>query len=333
MYFLSPYLLFDVSWALLGLGSISVMHGWKKMRRGWMMTNLATSKVRSVAMGLAELKGKAKCAGEGMVSPVRAIKSVWDRVEVIKQTTDSEGNRQEKRLFQRERRVPFYLEDDTGRIMIMPDKAEISGVKTCDVMVVPGSEPPPDIRHFCDFHGVPWRFGAAQTVYRVQEWCVIADADLYVLGGVGKATNPLQERKERILKKLRHWKSDPEKLKTIDENQDGVIQQDEWMNARAKAQDEVMHEDLMKGGAAVPLVVRKPVMGFFLITSGTEADAIKMHGHPGYYVTGGVALLLVGSLLLPDTAGAFSYPLWRGFAIAFGIVILWLLPVRFKLGR
>lgn len=60
-----------------------------------------------------------------------------------------------------------------------------------------------------------------------------------------------------------------------------------------------MKEDLARGREVVPLVVRKPKFGYFLISSGHEREALKAHGHPGLSINGGLVLLLAGIWMMP----------------------------------
>lgn len=150
-------LLFLLSNLLLVAGAVLTIWGWRRWQRARMIANVATSKVRSVAMGLAELKGRARSVKDSRPSMVRSLPCVWNRVTVHKEWNDSRGHRHSVRVFRRETRGPFFLEDETGRILVMPEEAEISGVPTCNVYVTPGTEPPEDIRKFCDLHGVSWR--------------------------------------------------------------------------------------------------------------------------------------------------------------------------------
>ncbi len=85
--------------------------------------NTPTSKVRSAAVGLTELAGRAVCA-EPTESPICKAKCAFWRVtgEYYYRTRKSSGWRQ---FFKKESGKRFFLEDDTGRMLIDPKSAEV----------------------------------------------------------------------------------------------------------------------------------------------------------------------------------------------------------------
>jgi hypothetical protein len=85
--------------------------------------NTPTSKVRSAAAGLVELFGKA-IQKEKLVSPITKDKCVYWKViaEYYYQTKNSSGWR---KFFNEESTERFYLEDDTGKMLIEPKDAKI----------------------------------------------------------------------------------------------------------------------------------------------------------------------------------------------------------------
>ncbi len=86
--------------------------------------NTPTSKARGVAVGLVELSGKAKCP-EMLVSPITKTPSAY--YEVIAQYYYHTKNSSGWRAFYRDVSAKrFYLEDDTGKVLIEPKGADIS---------------------------------------------------------------------------------------------------------------------------------------------------------------------------------------------------------------
>jgi len=77
-----------------------------------------TSKVRSAAVGLVELSGKARCRDD-VLSPISKVRSAFWRVtgEYYYHTKHGGGWSQ---FFRRESGVPFYLEDATGKMLVDP---------------------------------------------------------------------------------------------------------------------------------------------------------------------------------------------------------------------
>jgi len=289
--------------------------GWRSLRRRWFIENLPTSKARSVAMGLAELKGKAKYADENpLLSPVQGLPCVWYRVVVERHATHN-SKRSSRVLLRREVGVPFYLEDDTGRVKVLPDGAEIHGVEVCNTIISGNIPPTDDLKRFCDLNAIRWQFLPSDIDVRVKEYAVLADADVYVLGDAVAAANPTEDRRRRVSAILREWLKMPERKAELDKNRDGMIQPEEWDAARAEAQSLALKEETAVRGPEGPeVVIRKPRFGYFLIVSGDEEDAIKSQGYPGLCLIGGLALFAAGVWMAPGVSLDNPF-VWAGAVI------------------
>lgn len=117
-----------------------------------------TSKVRSVAMGFAELKGVAK-PSVMLTSPYSNFPCVYYKYTVEVETNNGKGT---SRSIVREggSGTPFYLDDGTGKILVSPKRAELR------------------LRN---------NFRGGEYPEIITEWCIMAGTELYVAGTVGKA--------------------------------------------------------------------------------------------------------------------------------------------------
>jgi hypothetical protein len=301
--------------------------GWRSLRRRWTILNVPTSKARSVAMGLVELKGKARRAGEEpFLSPVRNLSCVWYRTLVERHS--AEGRRTYRLLHQQEAGTPFYLEDDTGRVMVKPDGAEIAGILVCDIIIGEGMDLPDDIKHFCDMNAIPWRFLAMGNNITIKEWVVLTDVETYVLGEAVNLSDEAEGRRRRISALLRSWLKDPARKADIDKNRDGIIQPEEWDAAREEAGTQVLMEASQSAPEETRVVIRKPRYQYFLIASGGEEEALRTQGHPALHMIAGMILLGLGVWLLP-TANITSLAVWVG-ALMGGITVVGLFRRSFK---
>lgn len=290
--------------ALLAGGIIAYAIGWKRLRRRWMIRNLPTSRVRSAAIGMAELAGKVRLtAAEPVVSPVRRLSCAWWRVLVTRHAESADGKRRHtSNVVDLTMATPFHLEDDTGKMLVLPDGAEVHGDPFCDVhlggMQSAGDD---DVHRFLRSKGL-WPTSPTIT-YRVREWALLADADAYILGEVAlPGPGAAAERRRRIAEKLRLWARDPAARADADRNDDGIIQPEEWDAAKAKAQEEILAEDVStgKGDAAPQVAMRKPRDGYFIISSGSETQALARVGWGGTLVAAGAAGIAGGlGLLVP----------------------------------
>jgi hypothetical protein len=130
--------LFVAGGVLLSL--LAIYAAMRFARRKRLLENLPTSKTQGVFIGLVELKGTAE-AEEPLVSHFAARRCVyfswsveehWSRT-VTETYTDSEGKtktrtRREsgwKTVADGGDEMPFYLQDDTGVIQVVPDRAKV----------------------------------------------------------------------------------------------------------------------------------------------------------------------------------------------------------------
>ena len=121
------------------IGSVVLLvGGWKSLRRKRLIENVPTSKVKGVFLGLTEVKGQAE-DDRYLRSYLAEIECVWYSYSIEEEWrktetyTDSQGKTKTRTssgwttVKSADLRDPFYLRDDTGRIRIVPEKAEIEG--------------------------------------------------------------------------------------------------------------------------------------------------------------------------------------------------------------
>lgn len=111
-------------YAIVGffVGLLMMYNGVKKYLLLQKIKNTPTSTVRSAAVGLVELSGKALCEKDN-ISPISATKCpFWS---ITAQYYQSGKNGGWKQIFQLQSAMLFYLEDDTGRMLIDPLGAKV----------------------------------------------------------------------------------------------------------------------------------------------------------------------------------------------------------------
>jgi hypothetical protein len=84
--------------------------------------NTPTSKVRSAAVGLVELFGKARCK-DAMDSPVSKARCIYWRVQGEYYKPGKHGGWRD--IYNASSSAQFFLEDETGRMLVEPKEAEI----------------------------------------------------------------------------------------------------------------------------------------------------------------------------------------------------------------
>jgi hypothetical protein len=117
----SPCCCFSLFFLLAG-GS-ATLYGAQQYLLCQKIANTPTSKVRSAAAGLVELLGKAKCKDD-MASPISKAKSIYWHISA-EYYHSGRRNSGWRNFYAKSSSNQFYLEDDTGRMLIEPKDAEV----------------------------------------------------------------------------------------------------------------------------------------------------------------------------------------------------------------
>ena len=199
-----------------GVGLYLFFVGFNRLREKWLVDNTPTSKIRSVAMGLAEVAGIA-VEKTLLISPLSQASCVYYEFRIQKETRDSKGNRSWQTVNSGCSTNYFYVKDTTGQILIDPLGAET--ILTQDYNEVKGE-------------------------YKYTEWYIAPGDYVYTLGTAREFKNCVDDRNVKLLERLRALKEDKEAMKAVDTNQDGVISPDEWDAARKKVEQQLLEEEL-----------------------------------------------------------------------------------------
>ncbi len=106
----------------LVIGAGLILSGTQRFLLVQKVKNTPTSKVRSAAVGLVELAGKAKFKTE-MKSPISQVKCTYWRINAEWYQPGKHGGW--RNLYSANSSEQFYLEDETGKMLIEPKDAEI----------------------------------------------------------------------------------------------------------------------------------------------------------------------------------------------------------------
>ncbi len=116
-------ILFGIALALLLIGGYSYYQGFHEIKKRYLMENTPTSSIRSMAMGLVELKGKAR-TNRPIHTPITGIPCVYYTVHA-KQFQYVDRYFKWVTLYQDHWYVPFFLEQDGTAAYIDPSGAEV----------------------------------------------------------------------------------------------------------------------------------------------------------------------------------------------------------------
>lgn len=116
----------------LGGGGL-FFYGFNRLSKFQLMHDTPTSKIRSMAMGIVEIKGKAS-AKTYIKAPFSNDNCVYYEYEIKEYrrhtTTDSKGNLRTNYSWDTistgKRHVPFFTDDGTGSVLVSPNNAEFN---------------------------------------------------------------------------------------------------------------------------------------------------------------------------------------------------------------
>ena len=216
---------------------------WRHVSDVRLIEDTPTAKIRSAPQGYVELEGLGKLMdGPPIIAKLSGLPCVWFRYkieELVTTTTGRTNNKRWETIGKGESVETFWLQDDTGRVVVDPEGAEVtprhkdswrSGAP------IGGIAHPEYIRSFL-------ASGAGGRSYRFTEERINSGERLYALGQLKNISSytsmPTVDEEVRAL--LGEWKRDQPALRQkFDLNHDGKIDQTEWMLARAQARREVM---------------------------------------------------------------------------------------------
>lgn len=209
----------------------------KAFRRFRFVDGTATSKIRSAAQGLVELKGLAEfMPGDLQVSPFSERRCLWFHCTIEKQRKSGKHNHWVNVSDELSDSL-FHLQDDTGTCVINPDHAHVI----------------PEVDRSWYGRSMEARFQAPKQTqrinfggkYRFRERLITPATELYALGEFKSFhPNPSEESvNARVEDKIRDWKLQPQRyLRDFDLDQNNKIDQQEWERVRAAAGKEILQQ-------------------------------------------------------------------------------------------
>lgn len=263
---------------------------------------LATSKIRSMAMGLVELAGVAEKA-HPLKDPIYQQECAYFKVKVEEERGSGKHRRWVTIFNVDSSAVPFYVKDSTGKALVMPNGADLHRTPTVQCtsggISILGGAPDLAVQNFL---GRIKTFG--RSVRLVAH--VIRDNDpVFILGYVAplpstsfSVTVTQAEAAEKI-------KASPAMSASLDANNDGQVDAMEWetgIKAIKKQMEEArMKEELNKPvekKAPPPPIVNKSPDGIMII--GTDEDDIvrKLGWKSLFQVIGGPVMVIAGIYIL-----------------------------------
>ncbi len=188
-----------IAWCIIGIcaGLYLFFNGFRFLQRWHLILDTPVSKIRSASMGMVELSGLA--AGPyTVIAPVTERPCYYFRTIVWEWKRRGRSNQWVK-VAAECMHVPFFLDDNTGKVMVDPRGAELDlhrdfQQEFCDSFFTTKEEVPPNVRTLLLRHGV----NTANKI-KVEEFCIKPKNALFLLGtldenpGLELTPQPIQD--------------------------------------------------------------------------------------------------------------------------------------------
>ncbi len=262
----------DLFVALLG-GGLAV-YGFSLLHEKRAIENVPRSKIRSVAMGFAEITGAAR-ETTPLTAPLSGLPCVYFRYLIEEERSEGRRGTEWVTIDKGDSPAPFHVEDETGAILVNPTGAEI--VLRVGYRTVRRDE------------------GLLSRRKRYTEWRIGPGERVCVVGTVRNVHDMVREQQARLTERLRDLKKDPAALARFDTDKNGSISSEEWDGAVRAVKDAMLREE----------VSRKPEKpeDDLVIGKGAQETTFVVADRSGDSVVRGLAIksglsLLVGPLVI-----------------------------------
>jgi hypothetical protein len=173
-------------WCVIGfcVGIGLFIYGFRLLQRRRLILDTPFSKIRSASMGMVELSGLA-VGPYTMLAPVTARSCYYYRTVVWEWKRRGKSNQWVKVVGEC-MHVPFFLDDNTGRVLVDPRGADLDihrdfHQEFCDSFFTTKDPVPDNVRSFLARNGI-----VTSNKIKVEEFCIKPKNALFILGTLGE---------------------------------------------------------------------------------------------------------------------------------------------------
>jgi hypothetical protein len=246
-----------------------------------MIENMPTSKIRSLSMGMVELSGKTRLYYDLRASATQTP-CVYYECHYFKYKKTGDSARWSLTRSVSSGKIPFYMEDDTGRVLINPKGA---------VFKIPLTS-----QSFSGSYIPALSLQLHDPNSKVVENLIPPGVRIYVLGSA-QIERHGQDTKSKIIDKLRLLKQNPDVLNHYDANGDGQVDVNEWESARQDVTTQVYAESLADASTnAETVVIEKPRFGLlpFIVADSEKGLVRHLMFRTWIFLAGGWVVVIFG---------------------------------------
>ena len=188
-----------VFWCLAGFcaGIGLFVYGFRLLQRRRLILDTPFSKIRSASVGMVEISGLA-VGPYTMIAPITARPCYYYRT-LVWEWKQSGKNKQWVKVAGECMHVPFFVDDNTGRMLVDPRGADLDlhrdfEQEFCDGLFTMKEPAPANVHAFLAKHGV-----VTNNKIKVEEFCIKPKNSLFILGtlaenpGLEVSNQPIQD--------------------------------------------------------------------------------------------------------------------------------------------
>ncbi len=150
-----------------------------------MVIKLPTSKIKSLSMGFVEIKGKVKEAEVLLKSPLNQMSCVYYNLHIEKWVRRGK-NSSWQTIFNKTKKSLFYLIEDSEKILIDIQGAEINFKKDIDIKTGDFKSMPNYIKIFFEKEDIVKKSLGIKNKLRIREIYIKPNDELYIMGTIMK---------------------------------------------------------------------------------------------------------------------------------------------------
>jgi hypothetical protein len=262
----------------------------------------ATSKIRSAAQGLVELKGLGEwLSGDSIVSPFSNSRCVWYHCTIEKR--EKSGKRSSWSNISDEcSDTLFRLVDDTGWCIIDPDHAQV--IPETDITWYGQNtdyrSKPPTKAQWLNFN---------MGNYRFRERLIRPATALYVLGEFSSFQNSSTDETiaRQVEELVKQWKLQPQRyLAQYDFDKNGAIQKQEWKAIHSAARKQVLEKENSQNSEHHLLSAPKDQSRPYILSAAAEEDLVARKKMGAHLSLTGAFVIFVAVVILSSLRPPFS---------------------------
>lgn len=177
-----------IVWCGIGFcaGLYLFFHGFRLLQHRRIILDTPFSKIRSASMGMVEISGLA-VGPYTLVAPITTRPCFYYRT-LVWEWKQSGKNKQWVKVVGECVHVPFFLDDNSGRVLVDPRGADLDlhrdfEQEFCDSFFTTKEPAPSNVRSFLAKHGI-----VTNNKIKVEEFCIKPKNSLFILGTL--AENP-----------------------------------------------------------------------------------------------------------------------------------------------